>query len=69
LGNTDCRQLVPFGTREDIELAVKDTIANPAPGGGYIMSSCNSIHAGCRPDDYAAMVGAAHNYRAYKGQA
>ena len=40
----------------------KETIQTAAPGGGYILSSSNSIHPGCRPENYLAMVRAAHKY-------
>jgi len=68
LGNIDCRYLLPFGTEEEVEKCVKETIEKAAPGGGYIISSSNSIHPGCKPENYIAMVRAAHKYRAYNGE-
>lgn len=65
LGNIDCRDLLPFGTEEEVELTVKETIEKAAAGGGYIISSSNSIHPGCKPENYIAMVKAAHKYGAY----
>ena len=65
LGNIDCRYLLPFGTEEEVERCVKETIEKAAPGGGYIISSSNSIHPGCKPENYIAMVRAAHKYGAY----
>jgi uroporphyrinogen decarboxylase len=65
LGNIDCRHLLPFGTEEEVEESVKETIAKAAPGGGYIISSSNSIHPGCKPENYIAMVQAAHKYGVY----
>lgn len=65
LGNIDCTYLLPFGTEEEVEQTVKETIAKAAPGGGYIISSSNSIHPGCKPENYLAMVRAAHKYGTY----
>ncbi len=65
LGNIDCRHLLPFGASAEVEEAVKQTIAVAAPGGGYIISSSNSVHAGCKAENYVAMVMAAHKYGVY----
>ena len=65
LGNIDCRNLLPSGTEEEVDLTVKETIAQAAPGGGYIISSSNSIHPGCKPENYITMVRAAHRYGMY----
>ena len=56
---------LPFGTVEEVEQSVRETIAAAAPGGGYIISSSNSIHPGCKPENYIAMVKAARKYGAY----
>lgn len=65
LGNIDCRHLLPFGTEEEVEEAVKETIEKAAPGGGYIICSSNSIHPGCKAENYLAMIKAAHKYGVY----
>jgi len=65
IGNIDCEQLLPFGSEEDVEKAVKETIAIAAPGGGYIISSSNTIHPGCKGENYVAMVNAARKYGKY----
>ncbi|MGC9323816.1 MAG: uroporphyrinogen decarboxylase family protein [Desulfomonilia bacterium] len=65
LGNIDCSFLLVFGTPEEVKQSVKETIAAAAPGGGYIISSSNSIHPGCRPENYLAMVEAARAYGKY----
>jgi len=69
MGNIDCTHLLPFGTREEVEKAVKDTIALAAPGGGYILSSSNTIHPSCKGENFVAMVQAAHKYGRYPIQA
>jgi uroporphyrinogen decarboxylase len=65
LGNIDCRDLLVSGTPEEVDRTVKDTIDKAAPDGGYIISSSNSIHPGCKSDNYIAMVNAAHKYGKY----
>jgi uroporphyrinogen decarboxylase len=63
VGNIDCRTLLVLGTPEEVKRAVKETIGVAAPGGGYIISSSNSIHPNCKPENYLAMVEASHEYR------
>jgi uroporphyrinogen decarboxylase len=65
LGNIDCEQLLPFGSEEEVEEAVKEAIAAAAPGGGYIISSSNTIHPGCKAENYVALVRAARKYGKY----
>lgn len=65
LGNIDCMYLLPFGTEQEVEQAVKQAIEDAAPRGGYIISSSNSIHPGCKAENYIAMVKAARKYGDY----
>ena len=65
LGNIDCTYLLPFGSPEEVEETVKETIRVAAPGGGYVISSSNSIHPGCKPENYLALVRAARKYGTY----
>lgn len=65
LGNIDCTYLLPFGTADEVDEAVREAIRVAAPGGGYVVSSSNSIHPGCKPENYIAMVKAAHRYGVY----
>jgi len=66
LGNIDCRELLVFGTEAEVEQTVKETIEVAAPGGGYILVSSNSIHPSVKPENFIAMVKAAHKYGAYE---
>ncbi len=66
LGNIDCRELLVFGTEEEVEQTVKETIEVAAPGGGYILVSSNSIHPSVKPENFIAMVKAAQKYGAYE---
>ncbi|MFA5078327.1 MAG: uroporphyrinogen decarboxylase family protein [Dehalococcoidia bacterium] len=65
MGNIDCTHLLPYGTEEEVEKAVKQTIAVAAPNGGYILSSSNTIHPSCKGENFVAMVRAAHKYGLY----
>ena len=65
IGNIDCAYLLPFGTESEVMHAVKETIQAVAPGGGYILSSSNSIHPGCNPKNVMAMFRAARQYGSY----
>lgn len=62
IGNIDCRTLLVLGSTEEVKETVKETIEVAAPGGGFIISSSNSIHPNCKPENYIAMVEAAHQY-------
>ncbi len=64
-GNIDCADLLVNGTVEAVEAAVKKCIRIAGPGGGYACSSSNSIHSGVRPELYAAMVRAVHDFGRY----
>jgi uroporphyrinogen decarboxylase len=57
--------LLPFGSEEEVDKTVKETIAGAAPGGGYIISSSNTIHPGCKGENYVALVKAARKYGTY----
>lgn len=65
IGNVDCRHTLCSATREEVEEEVKYLIANIAPGGGYILSSSNSIHSGVNPSNFLAMIRAARKYGNY----
>jgi uroporphyrinogen decarboxylase len=66
VGNIDCIELLPAATEAEVKEAVKETIEKAAPGGGYIISSSNSVHMGVKPENYIAMVRAAHKYGVYQ---
>jgi uroporphyrinogen decarboxylase len=54
-----------MGTPEQVEEEVKTRIKEVAPGGGYIVSSGNSIAAYCNPDNVRAMTEAIQKYGKY----
>jgi uroporphyrinogen decarboxylase len=55
-GNVDCAQTLSYATVEEVVEETKQAIIKGAPGGGYILSSSNSIHASVKPENYMAML-------------
>jgi uroporphyrinogen decarboxylase len=64
-GNVDCAQLMTFGTPEEVIEATKEALRKGMPGGGYILSSSNSIHSSVKPENYAAMLQTCQKHGAY----
>ncbi|MCF7687069.1 MAG: hypothetical protein K9M98_03435 [Cephaloticoccus sp.] len=64
-GNIDCGQLLPHGTPAQVRTAVRQAIADAATGGGYILTSSNSVHSSCDPQNFVAMVRACHEFGTY----
>lgn len=65
LGNIDCVDLLVSGSEEDVAREVERTIKIAAPGGGYILSSSNTIHSDVKPENAVAMYRAARKYGKY----
>ncbi|MBI5117062.1 hypothetical protein HZA56_11365 [Candidatus Poribacteria bacterium] len=65
LGNIDCGDLLTNGSPEDVTKAVGQCIRDCAPGGGYVLSSSNSIHSGIPTQNFLAMLKAAREYGTY----
>jgi len=64
-GNVDVSMLLPYGTPEEVEEAVKETIAKAAPGGGFILRDSNAIHESVSPMNYRAMLEANRRWGTY----
>jgi uroporphyrinogen decarboxylase len=64
-GNVDCAQLMTFGTPEEVVEATKEALRKGMPGGGFILSSSNSIHSSVKPENYAAMLQTLHECGKY----
>jgi uroporphyrinogen decarboxylase len=64
-GNVDCAHLLTFGTLEETVRATKEVIRAAAPGGGFILSSSNSIHSKVKPENYLAMWNTVRTYGQY----
>ena len=65
LGNVDCGHILQFGNIEDTARDVKRCMEAAAPGGGYVITSSNTIHPFVKPENFVAMVKAAHRYGKY----
>jgi len=65
LGNIDCQSLLPDGTPEEVEEAVRQAIEDAAAGGGYILCDSNSLHPGVDPENCIAMFEATRKYGRY----
>ncbi len=65
MGNVNCAGNLVHGTEKQVIEEVKSCIETGAPGGGYIISSSNSIHRSVKPDNYAAMLKAIKQYGKY----
>jgi uroporphyrinogen decarboxylase len=64
-GNVDCAQLMTFGTPDEVVEATKEALCKGMPGGGFILSSSNSIHSAVKPENYVAMLQTLREYGCY----
>lgn len=65
-GNVDCAQLMTFGTPDQVIEATKEALRQGMPGGGFILSSSNSIHSAVKPENYLAMLQTLHECGRYQ---
>jgi len=65
-GNVDCVHVLSRGTKEEVYREVKECIKKAAYGGGYILTSSNTLHSGVNPQNAVAMVKAAKKYGRYR---
>lgn len=65
MGNVDCARTLPFGTKEDIIKETKECIKAAAPGGGYILSSSNTIANPIPASNFLTMVDTVFRYGKY----
>jgi uroporphyrinogen decarboxylase len=66
LGNIDCVDLLPHGTPEQVEAAVKQVIDDAGQGGGLIICSSNSLHPGVNSENCITMFETTKSYGVYK---
>jgi uroporphyrinogen decarboxylase len=64
IGNIDLHYTLTMGTPEEVEEEVRQRISALAPGGGYMISSANSITSYCKLENVQAMVAAIRRYGA-----
>ncbi len=65
-GNIDLDYTLTLGSPEEVEREVKDRIENIGKGGGYIISSANSLTDYCKLENVWAMSKAIGKYRRYE---
>lgn len=56
VGNIDCGYLLSQAPTQEVREVTRRTIEIAAPGGGYCLSSSNSIHSSVKPENLMAMV-------------
>lgn len=65
LGNVDCGYILSEAPIPEVVADVKRAIRDGGPGGGYILTSSNSLHSSVKPENYLAMVKAGREFGAY----
>ena len=65
IGNIDLHYTLTMGTPEEVEAEVKRRIVTIGRGGGYMISSANTITSYCKIENVRAMIDAVRKYREY----
>ncbi|HUT13468.1 MAG TPA: uroporphyrinogen decarboxylase family protein, partial [Thermoguttaceae bacterium] len=65
IGNIDCGYLLSQAPVEEVRRVTRRTIETAKPGGGYCLSSSNSIHSSVRPENFLAMVETLREFGGY----
>ncbi|MGD8627177.1 MAG: uroporphyrinogen decarboxylase family protein [Anaerolineae bacterium] len=65
IGNVDCASVLVDGPESAVRVQTEAIIRAVAPGGGFILSSSNSIHPGVQPEYYLAMLDTARQVGRY----
>jgi uroporphyrinogen decarboxylase len=65
IGNVDCSTVLVDGPIEAVKAQTQAVIQAAAPGGGFLISSSNSIHPGVKPEYYLAMLETAREMGTY----
>ena len=55
-GNVNCATTLVSGSVDDVVAETKKCLEVGMPGGGYIISSSNTIHSSVKPENYRAML-------------
>ncbi|MGQ9576589.1 MAG: uroporphyrinogen decarboxylase family protein [Thermoguttaceae bacterium] len=56
VGNIDCGYLLSQAPVDEVRRVTRQTIRTAAPGGGFCLSSSNSIHSSVKPENFMAMI-------------
>ncbi len=65
MGNIDCAHLLCYGSPAEVAAETRRVIQAAAPGGGFVLTSSNSIHGGVRLENYMAMLETARTFGNY----
>jgi uroporphyrinogen decarboxylase len=65
IGNVDCSTVLVDGPVEAVRAETKRILRTGAPGGGFLLSTSNSVHPGVKPEYYLAMLDSARQLGAY----
>jgi uroporphyrinogen decarboxylase len=66
MGNVDCGRTLHYGTVRDVQAEVSRCMGEGAPGGGFILSSSNTIYKGTKPENLLAMTKFARRIGKYR---
>lgn len=64
-GNVDCAHTLSHATVDEVIAETREAIRKGGSGGGFILSSSNSIHTSVNPKNYLAMLEALKTYGRY----
>jgi len=64
-GNVNCTGPLADGPEDDVRREVQQCITDASAGGGFILSSSNTIHSGVKPSNYRVMLNALREYGTY----
>jgi uroporphyrinogen decarboxylase len=64
-GNVDCSTTLSFKSVDEVIEETKKCLEIGMPGGGFILSSSNSIHSAVKPENYKAMLATLKEFGAY----
>ena len=56
IGNIDCGYLLSQAPVAEVRQVTRETMRVAMPGGGYCLSSSNSIHSSVKPENFMAMI-------------
>jgi hypothetical protein len=65
IGNVDCSTVLVNGPVEAVKEETARVIRAAAPGGGFLLSTSNSVHPGVAPEYYLAMLETAREMGSY----
>ncbi len=65
IGNIDCGYLLSQAPVDEVRTVTRETMRVAMPGGGFCLSSSNSIHSSVRPENFMAMIETWREHRDY----